>query len=534
LLALLAACAFFASQSDRFLSGQNFSLILQQVMVVGVLAIGQTLIILTAGIDLSCGMVMALGSVVMTKLAVDSGVPPVLAVICGVGVTALFGFINGLLVTRIKLPSFIVTLGTMNIAFAITQIYSSSQTVTDLPPILTALGNTFRLGETELNYGTLLMLFLYWLAWFLLRNTASGRHVYAVGNAPEAARLTGIATNKVLLGVYTMAGALYGVAALLAVARTGVGDPDWCSHRRRFSQWPYLDGGGIGVSDFDHWHLGHFGGIARPNVSEARIVMAGYRIVMQATGLVKRYGQVTALDGADFELRAGEILAVIGDNGAGKSSLIKALSGATIPDQGFILLDNKPVNFKSPIDARKHGIETVYQDLAVAPAMTIAENLFLGRELRKPGIAGSLFRLIDKRAMLEQAAGYMQELKIGIRSMTQPLETLSGGQRQGVAVARSAAFAKHVVILDEPTAALGVKEGNMVLELIRRVRDKGLPVILISHNMPHVFEIADRIHIQRLGKRAAVVNPKAISMSDTVAIMTGAKPVEDIPASALA
>jgi fructose transport system ATP-binding protein len=259
-----------------------------------------------------------------------------------------------------------------------------------------------------------------------------------------------------------------------------------------------------------------------------------YRIVMQATGLVKRYGQVTALDGADFELRAGEILAVIGDNGAGKSSLIKALSGATIPDQGSIFLDNKPVNFKSPIDARKHGIETVYQDLAVAPAMTIAENLFLGRELRKPGIAGSLFRLIDKRAMLEQAAGYMQELKIGIRSMTQPLETLSGGQRQGVAVARSAAFAKHVVILDEPTAALGVKEGNMVLELIRRVRDKGLPVILISHNMPHVFEIADRIHIQRLGKRAAVVNPKAISMSDTVAIMTGAKPVEDIPTSALA
>jgi fructose transport system permease protein len=224
-LALLAACAFFASQSDRFLSGQNFSLILQQVMVVGVLAIGQTLIILTAGIDLSCGMVMALGSVVITKLAVDSGVSPVLAVICGVGITALFGFINGLLVTRIKLPAFIVTLGTMNIAFAITQIYSSSQTVTDLPPILTALGNTFRLGETELNYGTLLMLFLYWLAWFLLRNTASGRHVYAVGNAPEAARLTGIATNKVLLGVYTMAGALYGVAALLAVARTGVGDP---------------------------------------------------------------------------------------------------------------------------------------------------------------------------------------------------------------------------------------------------------------------------------------------------------------------
>jgi fructose transport system permease protein len=224
-LALLAACAFFASQSDRFLSGQNFSLILQQVMVVGVLAIGQTLIILTAGIDLSCGMVMALGGVVMTKLVVDSGLPVPLAIVCGLSVTGLFGYLNGTLVTRVKLPSFIVTLGTMNIAFAITQIYSSSQTVTDLPPAMTVLGNAFSVGETQVNYGTLLMLALYWVVWFLLRNSSSGRHVYAVGNAPEAARLTGIATNKVLVGVYTLAGLLYGVAALLAVSRTGVGDP---------------------------------------------------------------------------------------------------------------------------------------------------------------------------------------------------------------------------------------------------------------------------------------------------------------------
>ncbi|MBT9527205.1 MAG: sugar ABC transporter ATP-binding protein, partial [Rhizobacter sp.] len=214
-------------------------------------------------------------------------------------------------------------------------------------------------------------------------------------------------------------------------------------------------------------------------------------IVMQAKGLVKRYGQVTALDGVDFELRAGEILAVIGDNGAGKSSLIKALSGATIPDEGEILLDGRPVHFKSPMDARRAGIETVYQELAVAPAMTIAENLFLGRELRRPGFLGSVLRMLDKKRMLEESIAHMRDLKVGIRSMTQAVETLSGGQRQGVAVARSAAFARHVVIMDEPTAALGVKEGNMVLELIRRVRDKGLPVILISHNMPHVFEIAD-------------------------------------------
>ncbi|HEY8172440.1 MAG TPA: ATP-binding cassette domain-containing protein [Dehalococcoidia bacterium] len=262
--------------------------------------------------------------------------------------------------------------------------------------------------------------------------------------------------------------------------------------------------------------------------------MTDPQLVMQAKGLTKRYGQVTALDGADFELRAGEILAVIGDNGAGKSSLIKCLSGATIPDEGAIVLDGKPIHFRNPMDARRVGIETVYQDLAVAPAMTIAENLFLGREVRRSGFLGNVLRMLDKKKMLEQSIARMQDLKVGIRSMTQAVETLSGGQRQCVAVARAAAFAEHVVILDEPTAALGVKEGNMVLELIRRIRDKGLPVILISHNMPHVFEIADRIHVARLGRRAAILNPKKISMSDTVAVMTGAMPPNEIPTDCLA
>ena len=257
-------------------------------------------------------------------------------------------------------------------------------------------------------------------------------------------------------------------------------------------------------------------------------------LVMEARGLVKRYGHVTALDGSDFELRAGEIMAVIGDNGAGKSSLIKALSGATVPDEGEIRLDGKVIHFKSPIDARREGIETVYQDLAVAPAMTIAENLFMGREIIKPGWFSQLLRVIDKKQMLEQSIARMNDLKVGIRSMTQPVETLSGGPRQCVTVARRAAFARHVVILDEPTAALGVKEGNMVLELIRRIRDKGLPVILISHNMPHVFEVADRIHVARLGKRAALLNPKKISMSDTVAVMTGAMSPQNIPPDCLA
>lgn len=226
LVALLAACAFFAVQSDRFLSGANLSLILQQVMVVGVIAIGQTLIILTAGIDLSCGMVMALGGVVMAKFATELGLPPALAILCGVGVTTFFGLINGLLVTRIKLPPFIVTLGTLNIAFAITQLYSESQTITGLPPLLTDLGNTFMVGDTAIAWGAMLMLALFGFTWFVLRETAAGRHVYAVGNNPEATRLIGIPTQKVLLGVYVAAGAFYGLASLLSVARTGVGDPN--------------------------------------------------------------------------------------------------------------------------------------------------------------------------------------------------------------------------------------------------------------------------------------------------------------------
>jgi fructose transport system ATP-binding protein len=245
--------------------------------------------------------------------------------------------------------------------------------------------------------------------------------------------------------------------------------------------------------------------------------------VLQARGLVKKYGRVTALDSADFDLYPGEILAVIGDNGAGKSSLIKALCGAVIPDAGEIRLAGEVVHFRSPIDARQAGIETVYQNLALSPALSIADNMFLGRELRAPGFLGSTFRLLDRGAMQKIARDKLSELGLlTIQNINQPVETLSGGQRQGVAVARAAAFGSRVVIMDEPTAALGVKESRRVLELILDVRKRGLPIVLISHNMPHVFEVADRIHIHRLGKRLCVIDPRKQTMSDAVAMMTGA------------
>ncbi len=255
--------------------------------------------------------------------------------------------------------------------------------------------------------------------------------------------------------------------------------------------------------------------------------------VLQGRGLFKRYGRVVALDNADFELYPGEILAVIGDNGAGKSTMIKVLSGAEQADGGEVLLDGGKVSFSSPMAAREMGIETVYQTLALSPALSISDNMFLGRELRKPGFLGKYFRTLDRREMERVARDRLSELGLmTIQNIGQAVETLSGGQRQGVAVARAVAFGSKVVIMDEPTAALGVKESRRVLELILEVRDRGLPIVLISHNMPHVFEVADRIHIHRLGRRLCVIDPKDHSMSDAVAFMTGAKtPPEEAKAA---
>jgi len=246
--------------------------------------------------------------------------------------------------------------------------------------------------------------------------------------------------------------------------------------------------------------------------------------VLTTRGLVKLFGRVTALNGADFDLYPGEVLAVIGDNGAGKSTLIKAISGAVRPDEGEIRLEGRPVDFHSPMEARAAGIETVYQTLALSPALSIADNMFLGREIRKPGVMGKWFRALDRQKMEQLARDKLNDLGLlTIQNIAQPVETLSGGQRQGVAVARAAAFGSKVVIMDEPTAALGVRESRRVLDLIASIKARGMPIVLISHNMPHVFEVADRIHIHRLGRRLCVVRPGDFTMADAVAFMTGAK-----------
>jgi fructose transport system ATP-binding protein len=245
--------------------------------------------------------------------------------------------------------------------------------------------------------------------------------------------------------------------------------------------------------------------------------------VLSARGLHKTFGKVIGIDGVDVDQFPGEVLSVIGDNGAGKSTLIKALTGALIPDAGHVYLDGQEVHFKGPQDSRQAGIETVYQTLAVAPALDIAANMYLGRERRRPGPLGTIFRMLDKKGMKEDAGKSMANLGIAtVQNMGQAVETLSGGQRQAVAVARAATFATKFVVLDEPTAALGVKETGQVLNLIRQIKEKGMPVILISHNMPNVFEVSDRIHIARLGGCAGVITPKSHTPTEAVAIMTGA------------
>lgn len=300
---------------------------------------------------------------------------------------------------------------------------------------------------------------------------------------------------------------------------------DRCTHRQRGRDGTVPRGRRSGLPHRLDRHPRHHRGRSRPVDQEGEGMSEP---IMKGRGLVKRFGSVTGLNGADFDLFPGEVLAVIGDNGAGKSTLIKCFAGAHTPDEGQMWVEGKEVKFESTHEAREHGVETVFQTLAVAPALDIAANLYLGREQRKKGFLGTVFRSLDKKGMRKQSAEHLQNLGIStLQNITQSVETLSGGQRQAVSVARAAAFGSQVIILDEPTAALGVRESAKVLSLIQDLRDRGLSVVLISHNMPQVFEVSDRIHVQRLGHRAAVVTPQTASMNDAVAIMTGALEVPE-------
>lgn len=243
---------------------------------------------------------------------------------------------------------------------------------------------------------------------------------------------------------------------------------------------------------------------------------------MSVHGISKSYGKIVALDNVDFEIYPGEVVGLVGDNGAGKSTLIKVLSGALTADAGVIQLDGKRVVFHSPADSRELGVETVYQDLALSPHLNIEENIFLGREIMKRGWT-RLFGALDKAAMLAEAKRNLDSLHVNINSLKSPVAELSGGQRQAVAVARAAAWGKKLVILDEPTNHLGVEEVEMVLQLIRNVSSQGIPVIFISHTLPHVLEVTDRIEVMFLGRKVTSLRTKETNLNEVVSWITGSK-----------
>ena len=243
--------------------------------------------------------------------------------------------------------------------------------------------------------------------------------------------------------------------------------------------------------------------------------------VLEARDIVKSFGRVQALRGASFTVYPQEVVALVGDNGAGKSTLVKTLVGVHPPDSGEILFDGKPVHINTPHDARDLGIETVFQDLALASEIDPAANMFLGRELLRPGLLGKL-GFLDKAEMRRRSDTAFKELGVRIQDTSAPVANMSGGQRQGIAITRAVTWASKVVFMDKPTAALGVVQTRNVLEQIKRVREHGLSVVLISHNMPEVFEVADRIEVLRLGQRVARLRPKEVSMEDIVSAMTGA------------
>jgi simple sugar transport system ATP-binding protein len=256
--------------------------------------------------------------------------------------------------------------------------------------------------------------------------------------------------------------------------------------------------------------------------------MTDVQPVLEARGLTKSYGHVQALRGADFSVNPGEVVALIGDNGAGKSTLVKMLSGAIQPDTGQILVDGKEVHLPTPIAARQHGIETVYQDLALALDLTPAANLYLGRELTKGGAIGKFFGFLDNKQMRAKARSSFSNLGSIVQSVDVPVRALSGGQLQSVAVGRAATWANRVVFMDEPTAALGVVQTAKVLELIRTVASKGIAVVLISHNMPQVLEVSDRVEVLRLGRRTARFKSTETNVEQLVAALTGAYSNEPI------
>ena len=559
-LILLVLVVVVSLTTPIFFTSRNIGNVFSQTAVISVLALGQLLVIVTRGIDLSVGSTVALSSVVgaIVFTHVQSGVL-VIAAILGVGVAV--GAANGVIFVFGRIPHpFIVTLATLSIVRGIALWAAHGTLIPGMPHAVQVLGG----GSIGwLPYSFFIVLGLALLGVVLTSVLVWGRWLYAVGGNPDAARRTGIPVKKVLVSVYVLSG-------LTAASRRphhrradgrGLSDlrrprgarldrrrhhrrrglrgrarprrqcPRRRVHDRRDPQRAQpARGQRLLPADGDR-RRDPRGGRGRRPPRLRRGALPGRRSdegamseappALAIRGATKHFGAVTALDGVDLDVRRAEVLALLGDNGAGKSTLIKCISGAHRLDGGSIEMDGAPVTIHTPADARALGIETVYQDLALFDNLRPSDNFYAGRELAGPAWLPRSLRVLRRRRMADATHEVLDRLGVSLPRLDDPVGLMSGGQRQAVAVSRAAAFASNVVILDEPTAALGVRESESVLDLIRRLRHDGKAVIVISHALDHVLEVANRVVVLRRGRKVGELPASREARTRIVSLIVG-------------
>jgi ribose/xylose/arabinose/galactoside ABC-type transport system permease subunit/ABC-type branched-subunit amino acid transport system ATPase component len=585
-LLCLALIAFFGLRFDNFFTVDNAFATLLNISSIAIAAVGSGFLLVSGNVDLSIGGQYALTSVVVARTVVVSQ-----SAVAGVAVGLLFGaflgLVNGTLVRTLKISPIIVTIGTAAIFRGMAYVVSGGISIFGFPDSFIAIGRT-RLGPAPVPVIIAAVVFI--VSGFVLIRTVVGLRTFAIGGNIAAARLTGINTERFVVGLYTFNGMLIGLVATLATARLGSGTPS-IGLSFELDVLTAVILGGVGFAGGSGHPFGIFIGVATIAVLNTGLIFAGLQdwyqqiargltlllalgadqyaafrreqavtvepqadrraallaeaaaqsgpepavaavetraskgsVVFRCQGLTKSYGAVTAAYNVGFAVHAGEVVCLVGDNGAGKSTVIKMISGAIQPDQGALELLGNPLQVHNPSDARAAGIETVYQDLALCTNLGAAHNMVLGKEPKRSG--GGLFALRDDQASEALARKHLLELNIALESYYRPVGSLSGGQRQSVAIARAVTASVNLVILDEPTAALGVAQTKNVLALIRTLAARNVAVLMITHDIETVFAVADRIIVLRLGQ-IVFDGPKAsISQANLVHLMAGIAPKE--------
>jgi ribose/xylose/arabinose/galactoside ABC-type transport system permease subunit/ABC-type branched-subunit amino acid transport system ATPase component len=579
----IALVLFFEWRAGGFTTSDNLKTILLNSAPVLIVGITSAALLISGNVDLSIGGMYAFTSVVTAVVARDTQ-DPALAVAAGLAAGLVLGLVNGVLVRMLSISPLIVTLALMFVYRGCAAVVTDGGTIFGMPESFTDIGRAYPLG-VALPVWVALGLFVF--VGFLLMRTVGGMRTFAIGGSPEAARLNGVNVSRHVIGLFALNGLAVGLTGVLTTAQIGTGSAN-TGLSFEFDVLAAVILGGVGFAGGTGLPVGIFIGVVTIAILNAGMIFVGLQdfyqqitrggvlllalgadqiaarrrarargqaapreravdapqaearaeaadertraarvgdVVFSCSGLSKRYGALQAVRDVGFDVRRGEIVCLLGDNGAGKSSVIKMITGVVRPDAGALTLRGKPIDVSSPTEARRAGIETVYQDLALCPNLGAALNLVLGAEPRK-GRLGPLSLLDFKRAEAE-ARARLGRLGIELESYFRPVGSLSGGQRQSVAIARVADDDVALAILDEPTAALGVTQSHRTLELIRNLAGHGVGVVLITHDVETVLAVADRIVVLHLGSVLADGSINDVDQSDLIHLMAGFRPQRD-------